>query len=284
MINFIKKLFEQRNKRITVILLDDSQPDEDNSYRVHPNSLFSLLLGSMVILVSLIALVFMLTPVGGLLYSSDEAEIREQVMNITQRTMALEDSLRKRDMQLEEMKNVIRLSVDTTLNVDQNLISVMNEGGSNNAISIELEDNTGPDQINQYEILSAGILKSAPVFPARYPVKGTISRMYAPEQGHYGLDIATKENEPVLNIASGSVINSGWTINYGYVVSIQHKNGVLTMYKHLNSLNKKEGDIVLKGDILGTTGDIGVLSSGSHLHFEIWKDGVSQNPQLYLIK
>ncbi len=127
-------------------------------------------------------------------------------------------------------------------------------------------------------------MEAPPVFPVRYPVNGTLTRGYLPAEGHYGLDIATKENEPVLNIADGSVTNSGWTISNGYVISIQHKDGLLTIYKHLSKLNKKEGDIVLKGDILGTIGNTGVLSTGPHLHFELWKNGVPQNPEVYLIK
>ncbi|MTI89652.1 MAG: M23 family metallopeptidase [Balneolaceae bacterium] len=284
MLKFIQKLFEQRNKRITLILLDDSKPGEDNSYVIEPKRFFMLIIGGSLLIVGVISLFFMLTPLGGLLYSSDQADIRKQILDITERTVALEDSLRRREIQLEEMKNVIRLSVDTTLNIDQRLIASQNENRSRDPVSIGLEMDESADQINQYEILAAGMLESAPMFPARYPLQGTISRSYKPEERHFGIDIATKEGETVTNVASGAVVNSGWTMNYGYVISIQHKDGVLTTYKHLTKLNKKEGDIVLKGDLLGTAGDIGVLSSGSHLHFEIWKNGVSQNPELYLIK
>ncbi|HBX66955.1 MAG TPA: hypothetical protein DEG32_12680, partial [Balneolaceae bacterium] len=63
-----------------------------------------------------------------------------------------------------------------------------------------------------------------------------------------------------------------------------HSEGIVTTYKHLSKLNKKEGDLVLKGDILGEIGNAGVLSTGPHLHFEIWKNGVPQNPEVYLIK
>jgi murein DD-endopeptidase MepM/ murein hydrolase activator NlpD len=65
---------------------------------------------------------------------------------------------------------------------------------------------------------------------------------------------------------------------------VQHSEGVITTYKHLSKLNKKEGDLVLKGDILGEIGNAGVLSTGPHLHLEISKNGVPQNPEVYLIK
>ena len=119
MIELLKKLFEQRRKRITIILLDDSKPDEDNSYNVNPNGFFGLIVGIAAVFAILVALIFMLTPMGGLLYSTDDAEIRAQIMQVTEKAISLEDSLRRRDAQLQEMKNIIRLSMDTTLALDQ---------------------------------------------------------------------------------------------------------------------------------------------------------------------
>ena len=138
--------------------------------------------------------------------------------------------------------------------------------------------------MTQNEILFSNIITTASDFPGRYPVQGSLTRGYLPDEEHFGIDIATKKDEPIVNIADGSVINSSWTINNGYVISIQHSKGVVSTYKHLATLNKKEGDLVLKGDILGTTGNTGVLSTGPHLHFEIWKNGIPQNPEVYLIK
>ncbi|MEX0721729.1 MAG: M23 family metallopeptidase [Balneolaceae bacterium] len=285
MIDLLKKLFEQRRKDITVILLDDSRPDEDNSYKINPNNLLSVILGISTFFAVLVALGFMLTPLGGLLYSTDDAEIRTQILDISKKTIALEDSLQQRDMQFREMKNIIRLSVDTTLALDQRFENVfdLNDPFQNSDFII-FNETDNFERISQNEILFSNVLKSVPAFPAKFPVQGSLTRTYMPEEQHYGLDIATKDNEPVINIADGSVFNSSWTINNGYVISIQHNEGVLTTYKHLSKLNKREGDLVLKGDILGVIGNTGVLSTGPHLHFEIWKNGVPQNPEVYLIK
>ena len=88
----------------------------------------------------------------------------------------------------------------------------------------------------------------------------------------------------ITSIADGTVVSASWTVSEGYVLSIQHAGGMLSIYKHCSSLTKKSGDNVLKGDIVGTTGDVGVTSSGPHLHFEIWKDGLPQDPGMYLIQ
>jgi murein DD-endopeptidase MepM/ murein hydrolase activator NlpD len=285
MIDLLKKLFEQRHRKINVILLDDSKPDEDNSYKVYPNGLFGMILGISGIFAIFVALIFMLTPLGGLLYSTDDAEIRAQIMDVTNKAIALEDSLRQRDLQLREMKNIIRLSIDTTLSLDQRFDDLFNPNDPfQNSDYISFEQSGTFDRLSQSEVLFSNVSRSAPDFPAKFPVQGSKTRGYLPDEEHYGLDIATKTNEPVINIADGSVFNSSWTINNGYVISVQHSEGVVTTYKHLAKLNKKEGDLVLKGDILGEIGNAGVLSTGPHLHFEIWKNGVPQNPEVYLIK
>ncbi|HBQ58281.1 MAG TPA: hypothetical protein DD671_01275 [Balneolaceae bacterium] len=285
MIELLKKLFEQRDKKITVILLDDSKPDEDNSYNVHPQGLFGMILGISAFFALLVALIFMLTPLGGLLYSTDDAEIRAQILNVTDKAIALEDSLRQRDLQLREMKNILRLSIDTTLVLDERFNDFLNQSDVfQNSDFISYDQVGSFDRLSQNEVLFSNVAKSAPDFPAKYPVQGSLTRGYLPEEEHYGMDIATKSKEPVVNIADGSIFNSSWTINNGYVISIQHSDGVVTTYKHLSKLNKKEGDLVLKGDILGEVDNAGVLSTGPHLHFEIWRNGVPQNPEVYLIK
>ena len=285
MIELLKKLFEQRGKRLTLILLDDSKPGEDNSYHVKPNSFFGITLGISLLFAFIVALIFMLTPIGGLLYSTDDIEMRAQIIEITQKAIALEDSLLQRDMQLREMKNIIRLSVDTTLSLDHRFEDMFsNADPFFNTDYMDFDQAGTIDRLSQNEILFSNLLKSVPDFPARLPAKGTQTRGYEPENQHFGLDIATKDKERVINIADGTVFSSSWTINNGYVISIQHNEGLVTTYKHLSKLNKREGDLVLKGDILGETGNTGILSTGPHLHFEIWKNGVPQNPEVYLIK
>lgn len=284
MIDLLKKLFTQRRNKITVILLDDNNPEEENAYKVYPNNLFALGLGVSMFFALIVAFFFMWTPLGGLLYSTDDAEIRAQIMDVTQKAIALEDSLVKRDQQLQEMKNIIRLSVDTTLALDERFEDYFNQPDQlPNSSYISFEQSTSFERLSQNEVLFSNISRSAPDFPGKFPVQGSLTRGYVPEDEHYGLDIATKIHEPVFNIADGAVFNSSWTINNGYVISVQHSGGVVSTYKHLSKLNKKEGDLVLKGDILGEVGNSGVLSTGPHLHFEIWKNGMPQDPEVYLI-
>ena len=246
MIDLLKKLFEQRQRKINVILLDDSKPDEDNSYKIYPNGLFGMILGISGIFAIFVALIFMLTPLGGLLYSTDDAEIRAQIMDVTDKAIALEDSLRQRDLQLREMKNIIRLSIDTTLSLDQRFDDFFNPNDPlQNADFLSFERSGSFDRLSQSEVLFSNVSRTAPDFPAKFPVQGSLTRGYLPDDQHYALDVATKNNEPVINIADGSVFISSWTINNGYVISVQHSEGIVTTYKHLSKLNRLPDSEVL---------------------------------------
>lgn len=227
----------------------------------------------------------MFTPFGALLYSKEDAEMRAQVEYITQRVIALQDSLIVRDYQLSEMKDVIRLSVDTTLAMDDRFSSMFdNNRELEDLFANRFDDNPSTERVSTSGIIFSNVFKAAPDFPTSFPVNGTLTRGYEPENAHFGMDVATKEEEIITSIADGTVISATWTISDGYVISIQHAGGLLSVYKHCSSITKKSGDVILKGDIIGTTGDVGVSSSGPHLHLEIWKDGLPQDPAIYLIQ
>ena len=283
--SFIKRLFKDRHKTVEIILLDDTKPGQDDSYRLKPNGLFISFTVLSVIFSIVVALVFMLTPLGGLLYNTDEVEIRREIQGITERILSLQDSLDVRDQQLREIKEVIRLNQDTTLTIDERLSPILSSDEQNNSTPLAQSFNSLNvfEQFESGNLISVNILENAPDFPTQAPAQGTRTRGYEPREGHFGLDIATKENEVFKNVAEGTVISSSWTIDYGYVISVQHKDGLVSTYKHCSKLYKSKGEKVLKGDVLGLIGNTGISSTGPHLHFEIWKNGVSQNPLAYLI-
>ena len=114
------------------------------------------------------------------------------------------------------------------------------------------------------------------------PVLGYISQKFDPTKKHFAIDVVAKENEPVKSIADGVVIFSEWSLNTGYVIILEHKHGYLSVYKHNESLNYTQGDIVQAGEIIGTVGNTGEYSTGHHLHFELWNDGYPLDPQDFI--
>lgn len=283
--DFIKRLLADRHKKLKIILLDDSSPGSDKSYSFKPDRLIKSWIASSVILIIITALIFMLTPLGSLLYSTEEVEIKNQLGTINQRIEALQDSLNVRDNQLFEIKKVIRTNTDTTLSQDEKLRRALDtENTYENSSSDVFLFTSILDNIDENEIFNSNVLNSAMSFPSAFPVKGTNTRGYKPEEGHFGIDIAAKNNEPVAALADGTLITAAWSLEYGYVISVQHQNGYVSVYKHCSKVYKQEGDPIKKGDILGLVGDVGIASSGVHLHLELWKDGIAQNPLLYLIQ
>lgn len=115
------------------------------------------------------------------------------------------------------------------------------------------------------------------------PAEGFISRKYDTEHGHLGIDIVTKEGSPVYASAGGFVIFADYTVDYGYTIIISHPDSYLTFYKHCSSLLKKEREEVKQGELIALSGNSGTLSSGPHLHFEIWKDGKTIDPQNLIV-
>lgn len=114
------------------------------------------------------------------------------------------------------------------------------------------------------------------------PLSGFISDHFDAKQGHYGVDLVAKTNEPVKNIADGTVLFASWTQDAGYVMMIQHKGNLISVYKHNAQLYKKVGTFVNGGEIISIVGNSGDLTDGPHLHFELWYNGNPLNPEEFV--
>ena len=110
------------------------------------------------------------------------------------------------------------------------------------------------------------------------PLKGAISQDFEASSNHFAVDITAKKGEPIKAIAEGTVIFSGWTIETGYVLILKHANEYISTYKHNGNLLKKQGDFVKSGEVIATVGSSGKLTTGPHLHFELWSGGYAVNP------
>lgn len=111
------------------------------------------------------------------------------------------------------------------------------------------------------------------------PAKGLVSEKFNVDLKHFAVDIALKENTPIKSVAEGTVIFSEWTAQTGYVIILEHPNGLLSVYKHNASLSKQQGDNVESGEVIASAGNTGEFSTGFHLHFELWIDGYPIDPE-----
>jgi len=114
------------------------------------------------------------------------------------------------------------------------------------------------------------------------PLSGFISDRYNSKTKHFGVDLVAKEKTRISSVLDGTVVISHWAYETGYVIGIQHKNDYISFYKHNSVLLKSVGDYVNAGDHIAIIGNSGELSSGPHLHFELWREGVPVNPENYI--
>ncbi|HLX13118.1 MAG TPA: M23 family metallopeptidase, partial [Bacteroidota bacterium] len=119
--------------------------------------------------------------------------------------------------------------------------------------------------------------------PMSFPIRGYNTRGFDPEKNHFGIDIAAPEGTPVYAAAGGRVIFAAWTYDNGYAIIVAHDKGFMTVYKHNQQLMKNVGDEVKRDEPIALSGNTGENSTAPHVHFEVWKDGVAQDPMKYLL-
>lgn len=113
------------------------------------------------------------------------------------------------------------------------------------------------------------------------PLKGVVSQGYDPAVHPY-IDIAAAAGSVVKATLDGTVIFAGWSDDAGYTIQIQHDGDIVSIYKHNEKLLKKTGDKVTAGTPIAVVGNTGELTTGEHLHFELWHKGETVDPTLYI--
>jgi murein DD-endopeptidase MepM/ murein hydrolase activator NlpD len=115
------------------------------------------------------------------------------------------------------------------------------------------------------------------------PVSGFVSRAFNEDRGHLGIDYVAKIGTPVYSAANGFVIFSDYTVRDGNMIIISHPEQFISVYKHCSSLIKQERDIVIQGELIALSGNSGQITTGPHLHFEIWRNGKPIDPNTVLL-
>jgi len=161
--------------------------------------------------------------------------------------------------------------------------------GSNQATTYESAPGVA-DTLLQHDAVQGGPLTLWPQAERKFsaclffpPTTGIITTPFRQEVGHYGVDIVAKEHAPIQSVADGVVVFAAWTIETGWVIVVQHHGDFVSVYKHNAALSKKVGNIVKAGDIIAIMGNSGELSTGPHLHFELWYRGNAVSPEDFII-
>ena len=206
-------------------------------------------------------------------------------------SIRLTDSDRKKVAVLNEKVNLLIQEVETLKSVNDRLKFAIMLGDSDLIKNLETEKETSkvksPYGGNILEVFNRIFVqtfqKQDQVIIFTKPTDGYISQKFNPDRGHFGIDFVLKENNPVYASSGGYVVFSSYTSDYGYYLIINHKDNYVTKYMHCASLLKKEGDFVNPGELIALSGNSGTKSTGPHLHFEIWKDGIPIDPLKVLL-
>lgn len=292
MYSLIKKLFQRRKEELTFLLFDDRDPHRQESYTLRPVKIFSTIVLVYLLLLIVVLAVLFATPLGSLVFSKEDRAIRASVIEVSEKVRDLQDSLRVRDEQIQQIQRVIRTRSDTVFtaspsrSIEASVLAeeeimngrVQEEETPSAQFGRSLFQFTRTPSLSSDQIIYSEIFSGSVSFPVDAPVQGSLSGTFRPEKGHFGIDIAASRGADVRSVADGIVMSCEWTLNNGYVMYILHGQGVVAIYKHFSEVYKSAGDVVRKSELIGKVGETGLLASGPHLHFELWKDGVALDP------
>ncbi|OUS01633.1 peptidase M23 [Flavobacteriales bacterium 33_180_T64] len=214
-------------------------------------------------------------------YSSTALKKKATVLNY--KTDSLQGIISLNEQYYASIKKVLTGDVST---VEFNRDSIIDAAGINPRdldLKPTKEDSLLRDLVDKedkYNVFESTISSSNFVlFP---PVNGTISEGYNLKEKHFAVDVVVAKDTPVKATADGTVIFAEWTIETGYVVIIEHSYELISVYKHNASITKQQGDLVKSGEVIAMAGNTGELTTGPHLHFELWNSGYPVNPTKFI--
>ena len=263
---------------------NESTLEEVWSFRVSQLSAFTTFLLIAFFLITVTSLVIIKTPIRNYLPGYLDVEVRNTIIMNSLRADSLEMALNRQVRYLSNISNILSgtVTVDSIHRSDSIAFMTANydiprtENEERFAAAFEEEEKYYLTTINQNQIATEGIFFYK-------PVNGVISSHYDAERGHFGVDLVAGPRESVLATSDGIVVFTGNDQQYGNVITLQHKNGFISIYKHNEVLLKKIGDRVVAGEAIALVGNTGELSSGPHLHFELWYKGLSVNPEEHIM-
>ncbi|WP_422082741.1 M23 family metallopeptidase [Ulvibacterium sp.] len=278
----IKKRREIRRKllhKYRLVILNESTFEEKISFKLSRLNVF--VTGSLCIigLIGLTTLLIAFTPLREYIPGYSSTKLKRQATELTYKTDSLVRTLNYTNRYLNNIRMVLRGDIENNETNRDSLFEQFKLDPSTINLTPIREDSMLRAEValeDKYNLFERNVDKSDLVlFP---PVNGTISQHYDTEKRHFAVDVVAPKDTPVKAVANGMVIFSEWTADTGYVIILEHDEGLLSVYKHNGSLSKVQGDIVRAGEVIASVGNTGELTTGPHLHFEIWDNGTPVNP------
>ena len=283
-----KKIFHKIRHKYRLVILREDSLEEKASFKLSRMNVLMMVSGLTVLLSSFVFLLIAYTPLKIYVPGYADYDMRKDIINLSLQTDSLQKQIDLRDKYLENFKKVLSGDVGEYSKSAENVKDTASISKASNLFKINKEDSAlrkefeNTDQYNllyQEENKNEDPLRNIAFFP---PVTGVITEKFDRNKGHFAIDFATSPNVGVKATLDGTVIEASWNISTGYEIILQHKDNLISIYKHNSALLQKVGKFVRAGEVIAIVGDTGELSSGPHLHFELWLDGQPLNPEEYI--
>jgi murein DD-endopeptidase MepM/ murein hydrolase activator NlpD len=280
-----RKFFQKLTHKYRMVLLNEDTFEERGNIRL--TRLNMIALGG-VILILLVAITYSIiayTNIRHWIPGYPDAAMRQNIRQNAMKLDSLEYEQAIRDQYFNNLNRIISGEVpesymnDTTGSVEGGEITLLRS----------TNDSMLRQRVEAEEQFRLSALDADPISRNLYdmhfftPVIGIVTRSFNPLDGHFGIDLVAGPNEVVKAALDGTVIMSAWTLETGHVIQIQHDYELISVYKHNAALFKTVGQKVVAGDAIAIVGNSGELTTGPHLHFELWHDRKPLNPAEFIV-
>ena len=274
-----KEIKKKLLHKYRLVILNENTFEEKISFKLSRLNVFVTGTLFIIALIGLTTLLIAFTPLREYIPGYSSTRLKRQATELTYKTDSLVNVLDYTNRYLENVRMVLRGEIENNESNRDSLFEKYKLDPANIDLTpiredlelrkeVALEDKYNLFERNPQDLTNA-------LFP---PLTGVISQGYDPEKKHYAVDVVASEGLPIKAVADGTVIFSGWTSDTGYVLIMEHKDDLLSVYKHNGALNKTQGDLVRSGEVIAAVGNTGELTTGPHLHFELWLNGKPINP------
>lgn len=264
-------------------ILNENTLEEVAGLRVSKLNGVSVLLTTILIIFAIAAAIIAFTPLRNYLPGYMNSEVRSQIVDNALRVDSLQQIVAMQNLYIMNIQDIFsgKVKADTVQSMDS--LTAVRTGSLMERTQREEEFRRQYEETEKYNLTSIADDKGVDGLIFHRPTRGMISDRFDATKGHYGIDIAATPNESILAALDGTVILSTYTAETGYLIGIQHGQDLISVYKHCGSLLKKEGDEVKGGEAIALVGNTGTVTTGPHLHFELWRKGRAVNPEKYIV-
>lgn len=278
-----KELKRKLLHKYRLVILNESTFEEKISFKLSRLNVF--VTGSLfiILLIGFTTLLIAFTPLREYIPGYSSTKLKRQATELTYKTDSLVTVLDYTNRYLDNVRLVLKGDIEKNGVDRDSLMAQFKIDPSSIDLTPIREDSLLRAQVeleDKYNLFERNSQTGSIVLFA--PLSGTISEHYDAEKKHYAVDLVAPRDMPVKAVAHGTVIFSEWTADTGYVIIVEHENDLLSVYKHNGSLSKSQGDIVRAGEVIASVGNTGELTTGPHLHFELWSQGSPVNPEDYI--